>query len=139
MSHALPNEVARRAIQPENVEIHFAGGLFVKQMRFAEANTYIPQHAHGSDHLSMLARGSVRVWEDGKYVGDRVAPTGIMIRAGVKHVFMSLQPETIIYCIHNIGDRDYPEITAKNHLVPAASGDAAAQSMENRHALRRSD
>ncbi len=113
----IPGDLVRCAEQPDKVEIHIAGGLFVKQMRFPAVGVYIPQHSHASDHLSMLAHGAVRVWKDGVLLGDRHAPTGILIEAGSMHTFQSLLPDTVIYCIHNIGERDYPELLAENHLV----------------------
>lgn len=77
-----------------------ADGLFVKQMHILKAGTRVPQHAHVYDHLTMLATGSVRVWKDGALDGDYIAPTGIMIAAGIKHTFEALEDDTVAYCIH---------------------------------------
>lgn len=90
------------ADQPPVVEIKMADGIFIKQMLIARAGTYIPQHVHKYDHTSMLAVGRVRIWKDGVFDGDYTAPTGILIAAGVAHMFMALVDGTIVYCIHNV-------------------------------------
>jgi quercetin dioxygenase-like cupin family protein len=86
--------------QPPDDREWSADGVFVKQMFIAKADTAIPQHAHAYDHLSMLARGSVKIWKDGVYDRWESAPAAIFIKAGVKHAFVSLEDNTIIYCIH---------------------------------------
>jgi hypothetical protein len=86
---------------PEGIEIHTSDGVFIKQMCLPRAGIFIPQHSHTYDHHSMLATGSIRVWRDDKLVGDFKAPAGILIGAGTKHTFMSLEP-SVVYCIHNI-------------------------------------
>lgn len=88
--------------QPHGVEIDIVDDIFVKQMIVKSKDTLIPQHSHTWDHLSMLAVGAVRIWRDGVLDGDYVAPAGILIKAGVKHTFRTLEDNTIIYCIHNI-------------------------------------
>jgi quercetin dioxygenase-like cupin family protein len=106
--------------QPENVEWYLADDIFVKQMLVAKAGSYVPQHSHEFDHVSMLAVGSVTLWKDG--VLDRVyhAPTGIAIKAGVKHLFRAEQDGTLIFCIHNVGRAGYVEILEEHQLVKEA-------------------
>lgn len=91
-------------IELPEVEFSMADGIFIKQMVLKNANIYVPQHSHKYDHTSMLACGSVRAWCDGVDIGEFKAPIPIMIKAGTKHTFMSLEPNTIIYCIHNARD-----------------------------------
>lgn len=102
---------------PDDVEFFTADGVFIKQMLIAKAGTIIPQHAHKHYHMSMLATGSVRAWADGNLLGDSVAPAGIPIKAGVKHIFMSLEDNTIIYCIHRLHDTPGVEIAEEHHIV----------------------
>lgn len=106
--------------QPPIVEIHTADGLFIKQMYIAQAFTLIPQHSHAWDHTSMLATGSVRLWADGVLQGDFTAPTGILIKSGVKHLFQSLEDGTTVYCIHNLHGEDAVKVLAEHQLVDAA-------------------
>lgn len=86
------------------VEFSMSDGIFIKQMLMRDAGIFVPQHSHKYDHTSMLAAGSISVWCDDVYVGDFVAPRPINIKAGTKHTFKSLEPNTIIYCIHNTRD-----------------------------------
>jgi hypothetical protein len=108
---ALPSE-----FQPISIEIKMADGVFVKSMMCPRAGTIVPQHAHRYDHLSMLARGAVRVWKDGKMVGVFTAPAGIPIPANSMHTFHTLEPDTLIYCIHNVSRTDDVDIAAENSL-----------------------
>lgn len=105
---------------PDDVEIHIADDVFVKQMRIAKAGTYIPQHSHKYDHLSMLAVGRVHVWADDKDMGEFTAPCGITIKAGVKHTFKSLVDDTIVYCIHNAARADVAAVVEEHQLVKVA-------------------
>jgi quercetin dioxygenase-like cupin family protein len=107
----------RAAEQPYGIEIHIADDVFVKQSVVAKAGTILPQHAHRYDHLSMIAVGSVRVWEDGRLKGEFKAPTGVHIRAGVKHTFQTLEDGTVIYCVHNAAHAEVAEIVEEHHLV----------------------
>lgn len=103
---------------PDDVEFQ-ADGVFVKQMFIEEAGTLVPQHSHVYDHLSMLATGSIRIWEDGVLKGDKVAPAAIFIKANVKHKFLSLRDKTIIYCIHKLRGPSV-EIAEEHQLTQGA-------------------
>lgn len=83
------------------VEFTIQDGIFIKQMYLKDAGMFVPQHSHKYEHASMLAHGSIRVWQDGELKGDFKAPIPINIPEGCKHTFMSLEPETVVYCIHN--------------------------------------
>lgn len=113
----MPVQFQRAAEQPPVVEIHMADDVFIKQMLIAKADTFIPQHSHVYDHTSMLAVGSVRVWEDGVLRGDFTAPTGLLIKAGIKHTFQALVDNTVVYCIHNTSRSDVVEVLEEHHLV----------------------
>ena len=103
--------------QPETtIEIKMADGIFVKSTLIPEAGTILPQHAHSFDHLSMIASGAVRVWQDGELLGDFSAPVGILIKARAKHKFLSLENNTLIYCIHNLHSAEAVDI-AEEHIL----------------------
>jgi quercetin dioxygenase-like cupin family protein len=87
--------------------------VFIKQMYLKDTGTIIPQHAHLYDHTSMLARGRIRAWADGVELGDFEAPHPLYIPARVKHTFMSLENDTLIYCIH----RSTPVIFAEHQIL----------------------
>ena len=109
--------------QPPDIEFHLTDGVFVKQMYLKQANTFIPQHAHSYSHHSMLAAGAVKVWQDGILMGVYHAPAAILIRANIKHTFMSVKPDTVIYCIHNVTRTGEVEINAEHNLENIKLGD----------------
>jgi len=92
------------------VEFSIEDGIFIKQMSMVSTGTFVPQHSHAYAHSSMLASGSVRVWQNDELKGDFKAPIPINIPAGVKHTFMSLEPNTVVYCIHRIDRSGHVEI-----------------------------
>ena len=102
--------------QPPEWEHTSPDGVFIKQMLLKDAGTAIPQHAHVYDHTSMLATGSVRAWCDDNLLGDFVAPAPIFIKARAKHTFLSLEPNTLIYCIHNVQRSEKVEIHDMHHF-----------------------
>ena len=102
-------------IELPDVEWIVQDNIFIKQMLLARAGTFVPQHSHKYSHASMLASGSVRVWKDDVLHGDFKAPIPISIDAGCKHTFMSLEPNTVIYCIHRVGESGEPDI--EDHAV----------------------
>ena len=93
----------KRAERQPAGHVHIYGGTFVKEMLTPDAGTLIPQHAHRHPHLSYLAAGSVRVWADDVLLGDYMAPAAIKIAAEVKHRFLTLEPWTLVLCIHAVG------------------------------------
>ncbi len=86
------------------VEWCMADDVFIKQMSMATANIIVKQHTHTFDHTSLVAVGSVRVWKNGEYWQDVKAPMPIFIEKGTAHTFMSLEDNSIVYCIHNAKD-----------------------------------
>ena len=102
--------------QPIETNIHLCEGLFVKHAVFAE-DTYIPQHSHETEHLSVVATGAVRVWQDGELMGDYRAPAGIVIKARVKHLFLALEPMTTVLCVHRVDETGEVAIHAEHHIV----------------------
>jgi quercetin dioxygenase-like cupin family protein len=99
-----------------NVTFHGADGVMVMQWVFEHKGSLVPQHEHAYDHLSMLASGSIRVAVDGKFLGVYHAPAGINIQAGKKHVFLTLEDNTVIYCIHNVMRSGEVDITDEHVL-----------------------
>lgn len=117
---AIPGSPAlvRAAVQPIETDLHMCEGLFVKHAIFA-VGTYIPQHSHASDHLSVVAAGAVRAWADGVLLGDFAAPAGIVIKARVKHLFLALEPMTTVLCIHRTNEDGMIETVEEHHIVEA--------------------
>lgn len=109
--------------QLPEVEFSIQDGIFIKQMYMSRAGIFVPQHSHKYDHSSMLANGSIRVWCDDVLVGDFIAPKPIEIKSGTKHTFMSLEPNTVVYCIHRTDRAGHVEIDSEHQL----SGDILSQ------------
>jgi mannose-6-phosphate isomerase-like protein (cupin superfamily) len=89
-------------------------GIFIKQIQIPHQGTLLPQHTHTYDHHSMLAKGSVTVFVGDENLGEFVAPTPIFIRKGVRHSFISLEDDVIIYCIHNLHGQDEVDLIAEH-------------------------
>jgi quercetin dioxygenase-like cupin family protein len=102
--------------QPVSVEIKLTDDLFVKTATVADAGTIIPAHAHKYDHITLLAYGSMSVMADGEMLGDFTGPTGIFIKAGVKHMFMTTTPGVVFCCIHALHGTDGVEIDEMHEL-----------------------
>jgi hypothetical protein len=103
-------------IDQSGVEIHTCDGVFLKQYHFPLAGMIAPQHQHLWDHLTMLARGAMHIWKDGVHMGRFDAPCGIEIKAGVKHTFQTIEPDTVLYCVHNLHSADKVTILAEHEL-----------------------
>jgi hypothetical protein len=110
----------KAAEQPISSDTLISDGVFAKPFRVAKAHTFLPQHSHVYDHVSVIVRGAVRLWCDGELLGDHAAPTGILIKAGVKHLFETLEDDTIILCVHDIGTAESVEIAEENNLLGEA-------------------
>ncbi len=106
-------------MKPYGIEVHECDGIFLKQMFIPQRDTWIPQHSHAYDHLSMLVKGSVFVWKDGVLDKQYRAPAGILIKAGVKHLFRSLEDETEIWCVHNLHGEAMVKILEEHQLLGA--------------------
>lgn len=112
----LPAQFEALAEQPITTDLRMADGVFAKTMVLQKAGAFIAQHSHAYAHVSVLVRGSLRVWRDGELWGDCVAPIGLTIDAGVKHTFLSLVDDTIVLCVHDIADGEGVDILEEHHL-----------------------
>lgn len=103
--------------QPESWEHQTVDGVFIKSMDVRQANIIIPQHAHRYDHTTMVARGSVRVWIEDELLGDFAAPAPIFIKRRAMHTFLTLEANTLLYCIHNSSRLGSIEVVAEHQLA----------------------
>jgi len=102
--------------QPVEINILMADGIFAKQGLVRKAGTVIPQHSHKWDHATFLSAGAMRVFCDGRLIGDFSAPEGLTIAAGTKHTFVTLVDNTVFSCIHRIDRTGEIEI-AEEHQI----------------------
>lgn len=100
----------KHPVQPPDIQWTTVDNVFIKPMIMAKAGMFVPQHAHVYEHASLLAKGRVRVYEDGQLTGEHSAPSLLVIKAGVKHTFESLDDDTMVVCIHNTMRKEIVEI-----------------------------
>lgn len=77
-------------------------GLGIKELYFPEPGIVMGQHAHKIGHAHLVGSGEVRVWVEGIELGDFKAGQVINIKAGKRHMLMSLKAETRGFCITNL-------------------------------------
>lgn len=105
--------------QPVTEALTVFAGIYAKVYTVPDAETLLPQHAHRYDHVTAVTSGAVRVWQDGRLLGDYRAPSLISIPAHMMHSFLTLTPGVGLMCIHNADHADpdgEPPIAAENHL-----------------------
>lgn len=112
-------ELAAATRQPETTDLRMADGVFCKTIRVHKAHSLVPQHSHAFPHVSVIVRGSVRLSIDGRPAGTYMAPFGIFIAACRKHLFETLEDDTIILCVHDIGTAENVEIAEEHQIVRA--------------------
>jgi hypothetical protein len=103
--------------QPTQKDFTSADGVFVKAIEAADAGTLIPQHSHTYDHTTFVAHGSVVVDAPGINFVTYHAPASIFIRANAKHRFLTLEPNTVLLCIHNTSRTGVVEVREENQLT----------------------
>jgi hypothetical protein len=103
----------------ESAEFRTPDNIFLKEMNLKDAGTVVRQHAHKYGHTTLLARGKLRAWRDGELLGDFAAPAQIFIPAKTKHAFVSLEADTLAYCIHRMEGDGPVEITDIHDTVDA--------------------
>ena len=87
---------------------HFSEGLYAKEMSIP-ADTFVVQHQHTYDHLSVLAAGKVRVLFNGELSKEFTAPACINIVKGVNHAIYALE-DSVWFCIHATSETDVDHI-----------------------------
>jgi quercetin dioxygenase-like cupin family protein len=99
--HELPKNLSPLR-EPVVEQIHHdVAGLYFRSVLLIEAGTVIPQHVHDHDHATYVGAGSVRLWVDREWKGDFVAGTPVEIPGGKQHLFMSLEANTRLCCVHH--------------------------------------
>ncbi len=104
--------------QPEQTELALYAGVFCKVWSVRDAGTLLPQHAHEFPHLTLIMRGTVRVWRGEKMIDDYRAPAIVRIPANTLHTFLTLTDDCALACIHNADhiDGDEPAVSERAHL-----------------------
>ena len=87
---------------------HFSDGLYAKQMELP-VGFFVVQHQHTYDHLSILAKGKVRVLFDNDVVAEYTAPACINIIKNINHSIYALEQSTW-FCVHATDETNQDEI-----------------------------
>jgi quercetin dioxygenase-like cupin family protein len=91
------------------VHIGCVANLYSRMMQFAKVGDIEIGHTHQFDHLTLLAKGKLKVTVDGTST-EFTAPHMIYIKADKIHELEALVDETVAYCIHALRDKDNNEI-----------------------------
>jgi quercetin dioxygenase-like cupin family protein len=101
MSYPLPTPTHKLADLPIE-KIVEAGGFYFRSYLMPQAGTIIPQHVHDHDHVTLVGSGRVRGWANGECIGERGPGEVFDIWAGSAHVFQSLEPNSLLVCVHDV-------------------------------------
>jgi quercetin dioxygenase-like cupin family protein len=99
------------------VHIGCVANLYSRMMRFEKAGDTEIGHTHQFDHLTLLAKGKLKVTVEG-VATEFTAPHMIYIRKDKVHELKALTDETVAYCIHALRDKDSGEILDPS-MIPA--------------------
>jgi quercetin dioxygenase-like cupin family protein len=91
------------------VRIGCVANLFSRMMRFEKAGDTEIGHTHQFDHLTLLAKGKLKVTVEG-VASEFAAPHMIYIHKDKVHELEALTDETVAYCIHALRDKENNEI-----------------------------
>ena len=91
------------------IKIGCVANLYSRMMRFEKAGDTEIGHTHQFDHLTLLAKGKLKVTVEG-VASEFTAPHMIYIRKDKVHELEALTDETVAYCIHALRDKDNNEI-----------------------------
>ena len=91
------------------VQIGCVANLFSRMMHFRKAGDIEIGHTHQFDHLTLLAKGRLKVTVEGVST-EFTAPHMIYIRKDKVHELVALTDETVAYCIHALRDKENNDI-----------------------------
>lgn len=108
------------------VHIGCVANLFSRMMRFEKAGDTEIGHTHQFDHLTLLAKGKLKVTVEG-VSSEFTAPHMIYIHKDKVHELEALIDETVAYCIHALRDKDSGEILDPSMIPDGVSPLSMAQ------------
>lgn len=92
-------------------------GMFVKQISVPDAGSLLPQHAHVLDHTTLVAVGSVFFRNTTTNETRRYdAPAIVFVPREQEHDFLTLTPNVVLYCLHNLHHGDAPQVLREHQL-----------------------
>jgi len=109
------------------VHIGCVANLYSRMMHFKQAGDTELGHTHQFDHLTLLAKGKLKVTVDGQ-VSEFTAPHMIYIHKDKVHELVALTDDTVAYCIHALRDGNGVDDIIDPSMIPAG---VSALSMAN--------
>jgi quercetin dioxygenase-like cupin family protein len=86
------------------ITIGIVSNVYSRQMTFVEAGDSEAGHTHNYDHITLLAKGSLRIDVEGESY-EAIAPRMLFIHKDKRHTLTALEPGTVAYCIHAVRDK----------------------------------
>lgn len=88
-------------------QLGYFGNIWVRSHTLKKAGvTNGGGHKHHFDHVTLLAKGAVKVEVEGYPPTEFTAPTFIVIKKDYKHKFTALEDDTVYYCVFALRDID---------------------------------
>lgn len=103
-----------------DASIGLVANLWSKMMHFKKAGDTEQGHAHIFDHLTLLAKGSLKVTVNG-VATDFKAPHMIYITKDAVHELVALEDDTLAFCIHALRDGDGVDDIIDPSMIPAGT------------------
>jgi quercetin dioxygenase-like cupin family protein len=100
-----------------DISIGCVANLYSRMMRFKKAGEVEVGHTHQFDHLTLLAKGRLKVTVDGVST-EFTAPHMIYIHKDKVHELVALVDDTVAYCIHALRDKENNDILDPS-MIPA--------------------
>lgn len=102
------------------VSIGCVANLFSRMMNFKNVGDIELGHTHAFDHLTLLAKGKLKVTVDGVST-EFTAPNMIYIKADKVHELEALVEETVAYCIHALRTDNQTGDILDPKMIPAGT------------------
>jgi quercetin dioxygenase-like cupin family protein len=99
------------------IHIGCVANLYSRMMHFRKAGDIEIGHTHQFDHLTLLAKGKLKVTVD-DVATEFTAPHMIYIRADKVHELVALTDETVAYCIHALRDGNGVDDIIDPSMIP---------------------
>jgi quercetin dioxygenase-like cupin family protein len=91
------------------IKIGCVANLYSRMMHFKNAGDIEAGHTHQFDHLTLLAKGKIKVTVEG-VATEFTAPHMIYIHKDKVHELQAVTNDTVVYCIHALRDKENNEI-----------------------------
>lgn len=123
-------------MKPPVITLGCVANLFARMMHFVDAEDIEHGHTHNFDHLTLLAKGKLRVTVDGKAT-DFTAPQMIYIKADKNHELVALEADTLAYCIHALRTPDGADILDPSMIPDGVNPTTLAQAICENNLVRK--